>query len=145
VIAPRRYSKQCGGNEADGGSDRLVERRRFAPWRGCQADPASRALHGTCIPVNIRINTRDAPMANVEHVALLKKSVAAWNAWRRNNPDMQPDLCGASLAWSLLIGADLRKAKLSKADLRGAKRGSPPMGEPQRFEPQQGDPLRREP
>ena len=31
-------------------------------------------------------------MANDEHVALLKQGVAAWNAWRNENPDIVPDL-----------------------------------------------------
>jgi uncharacterized protein YjbI with pentapeptide repeats len=42
-------------------------------------------------------------MANDEHVALLKKGVDAWNAWRDENPDIRPDL----------MGADLRRANLS--------------------------------
>jgi hypothetical protein len=29
-----------------------------------------------------------APMANDEHVAILKKGVAAWNKWRDENPDI---------------------------------------------------------
>ena len=33
-------------------------------------------------------------MANDEHVALLKKSVDAWNAWRDDNPEIRPDLKG---------------------------------------------------
>ena len=36
-------------------------------------------------------------MANDEHVALLKQGVAAWNAWRDENPDIRPDLSGADL------------------------------------------------
>ena len=28
-------------------------------------------------------------MANDEHVAILKKGVAAWNAWRDENPDIR--------------------------------------------------------
>ena len=44
-------------------------------------------------------------MANDEHVALLKQGVDAWNAWRRENPDMRPDLSDADLE-----GADLSKA-----------------------------------
>ena len=54
-------------------------------------------------------------MANDEHVALLKQGVAAWNAWRDENPDIRPDLSGADLS-----GADLSEADLSGADLSGA-------------------------
>jgi len=61
-------------------------------------------------------------MANDEHVALLKQGVAAWNAWRAENPDIRPDLSeadftGADLIGANLIGADLVGAKLSEADL----------------------------
>ena len=35
-------------------------------------------------------------MANEEHVAILKKGVAAWNEWRRENPDIRPNLSEAS-------------------------------------------------
>jgi hypothetical protein len=42
-------------------------------------------------------------MANDEHVALLKRSVAAWNAWRAKNVNIRPDLGGAGLS-----EADLR-------------------------------------
>jgi uncharacterized protein YjbI with pentapeptide repeats len=60
-------------------------------------------------------------MANDEHVALLKQGVAAWNAWRRENPDARPNLSRADLSGANLIGAHLGKADLSKADLRGAR------------------------
>jgi uncharacterized protein YjbI with pentapeptide repeats len=75
-------------------------------------------------------------MPNDEHVALLKKNVAAWNEWRDENPDIRPDLnradllradlrgeanlCGADLRKAVLLGADLIKANLREADLRGA-------------------------
>ena len=36
-------------------------------------------------------------MANDEHVAILKQGVDDWNAWRRENPDIRPDLSGANL------------------------------------------------
>ena len=36
-------------------------------------------------------------MANDEHVALLKKGVAAWNAWRDKYPNVLPDLSHAHL------------------------------------------------
>jgi len=67
-------------------------------------------------------------MANDEHVALLKKGVAAWNAWRAKNPDIRPDLSRANLAGANLIDADLRRAyligaNLITADLRRANLG----------------------
>ncbi|MEB3294345.1 MAG: pentapeptide repeat-containing protein [Synechococcales bacterium] len=46
-------------------------------------------------------------MANKEHLALLKKGVAAWNAWRRNHYGFQPDLSRADFRGMYLLGADL--------------------------------------
>jgi uncharacterized protein YjbI with pentapeptide repeats len=65
-------------------------------------------------------------MANDEHVELLKQGVAAWNAWRDENPDIRPDLQGANLSEANLnranlMEADLSEANLTKADLSGAK------------------------
>jgi hypothetical protein len=65
-------------------------------------------------------------MANDEHVALLKKGVHAWNAWRRENRDIRPDLGqaqlkGAHLSRVNLWETDLRVANLSNADLRKAQ------------------------
>ena len=59
-------------------------------------------------------------MANEEHVAILKKGVAAWNEWRRENPDIRPNLSGANLRRAHLYGADLSRADLSRADLSEA-------------------------
>jgi|SRR6516162_9926089 len=59
-------------------------------------------------------------MANEEHVAILKKGVAAWNEWRRENPDIRPNLSGANLRRAHLYGADLSGADLSRADLSEA-------------------------
>jgi hypothetical protein len=64
-------------------------------------------------------------MANEEHVALLKKGVDAWNAWRHENPNIRPDLIEANLIRAKLNRADLIRAKLDRAnlieaDLRGA-------------------------
>jgi hypothetical protein len=44
-------------------------------------------------------------MANDEHVALLKQGVEAWNAWRKANPHIRPDLIDA-----MLFGANLSTA-----------------------------------
>src|SRR5215475_5686357 len=56
-------------------------------------------------------------MANDEHVALLKRSVFgdSWNEWRKNNPDIRPDLVDARL-----LEDDLGMVDLHGADLRGA-------------------------
>jgi len=40
-------------------------------------------------------------MANEEHVALLKRGVDAWNAWRLKNPDVVPSLLGATASAAL--------------------------------------------
>jgi hypothetical protein len=79
-------------------------------------------------------------MANKEHVALLEQGAEIWNDWRVENPEIKPELSGASLNVGTLLGvnlaeadltgahltpskfgaADLREADLSGADLRGA-------------------------
>jgi hypothetical protein len=66
-----------------------------------------------------------AVVANEEHVALLKQGVDAWNAWRRENLDVPPDLSeadlsGANLSWAALFKANLFKANLRRASLREA-------------------------
>jgi len=60
-------------------------------------------------------------MANDEHVAILKKGVAAWNAWRDENPDIRPNLSEATLDGADLTGANLSGAFLNRADLSYAK------------------------
>jgi Pentapeptide repeats (8 copies) len=64
-------------------------------------------------------------MANDDHIAQLKKGVAAWNAWRDENRNILPDLHRANLSKANLSGADLRnayliEANLDEADLSGA-------------------------
>jgi hypothetical protein len=53
-------------------------------------------------------------MANDKHVAMLRKSVAAWNNWRK------ADQVEGSLRDADLSGADLSRASLSEANLAGA-------------------------
>ena len=72
-------------------------------------------------------------MANDEHVALLKQGVAAWNAWRDENPNIRPDLRGPTSSELTSAGANLSGANLS--------RGEPQRGEPRRRGgPQRGEP-----
>ena len=59
-------------------------------------------------------------MANDDHVALLREGVDAWNVWRDENRDTDPDLSGADLREAYLIGANLSGADLSGANLSGA-------------------------
>jgi uncharacterized protein YjbI with pentapeptide repeats len=58
-------------------------------------------------------------MANDEHVAMLRKGVAAWNAWRDENRNIHPDLSNLHW-WADLRGAKFEGANLSEANLRGA-------------------------
>lgn len=69
-------------------------------------------------------------MANADDVAALISGVDAWNLWRKEHPEMKPDLSGAglsgmnlprvNLSGARLIGADLTKADLRNASFNGA-------------------------
>jgi uncharacterized protein YjbI with pentapeptide repeats len=56
-------------------------------------------------------------MANNDHVAQLMNGVTAWNAWREENPHIDPDLSGADLSRADLSGANLSAANLFGAEL----------------------------
>jgi len=57
-------------------------------------------------------------MPNDEHLAVLQRGVAAWDAWRAEH-DEAPDLSRAGLRGLDLSGFDLSRADLRGADLRG--------------------------
>src|SRR5712671_3309448 len=57
-------------------------------------------------------------MPNDEHVAMLGRGAAVWNAWWTKY-DETPDLSGAGLRGLDLSGFDLSRADLRGADLRG--------------------------
>jgi uncharacterized protein YjbI with pentapeptide repeats len=59
-------------------------------------------------------------MANPEHLAKLQQGVAAWNAWREQNPDIKPDLQKANLYAYPLGKVNLSNAILSRANLGAA-------------------------
>ena len=61
-------------------------------------------------------------MASTEQLALIRKGVATWNAWRRENPNVFVEL-----SWADLNGADLSEADLNGADLGGAEIGGADM------------------
>jgi hypothetical protein len=56
-------------------------------------------------------------MAEEEAVERLRHSVVEWNAWRRVNPMIHPDLSGADLSRANLISANLSCTKLRDANL----------------------------
>jgi Pentapeptide repeats (8 copies) len=59
-------------------------------------------------------------MVNDQHVAVLNQGVAAWNAWREENPDIRPYLNAANLSGAILKRANLLEANFNSADLSGA-------------------------
>jgi hypothetical protein len=59
-------------------------------------------------------------VANEQHLQILKQGTDAWNRWRRENPEILPDLSGADLIRANLIGANLSRADLGRANLSGA-------------------------
>lgn len=59
-------------------------------------------------------------MANQEHLEILKQGVKAWNQWRKEHPEIQPDLRDADLRNVNLHGANLENADLRETNLSGA-------------------------
>lgn len=59
-------------------------------------------------------------MAKQEHLSVLKEGVTTWNQWRKEHPQIQPDLRDAHLHSAHLRNADLHNADLRNADLREA-------------------------
>jgi uncharacterized protein YjbI with pentapeptide repeats len=57
-------------------------------------------------------------MPNDEHLAVLRRGAAEWNAWRATHNEA-PDLSRAALRGLDLSGFDLSRANLRGADLRG--------------------------
>lgn len=54
-------------------------------------------------------------MANQEHLNILKQGVEFWNAWRQENPEIQPDLSRADLQGADLKYVDFRDTNLQEA------------------------------
>lgn len=51
-------------------------------------------------------------MADDEHLKIIRKGVEAWNGWRRERPDVQPNLSRADLSGTYLSQANLKGANL---------------------------------
>lgn len=56
-------------------------------------------------------------MANQEHLRILKQGVNAWNYWREQNPQINPDLAEADLHAFELRRVNFSRTSLHKADL----------------------------
>jgi len=56
-------------------------------------------------------------MANPEHLEILKQGVEQWNKWKKEHPEVEPDLSRVNLREAKLHGVDLRAAKLDKTNL----------------------------
>ncbi len=52
-------------------------------------------------------------MANPEHLAILKLGVEQWNKWRREHPEIMPDLSNVSIPWEILDEAALTEFALN--------------------------------
>src|SRR6266566_4368625 len=59
-------------------------------------------------------------MANREHLDLLKHSIENWHGWRKQHPEILPDLSEANLSTANLMAANLSRADLTGADLSHA-------------------------
>jgi hypothetical protein len=59
-------------------------------------------------------------VADPKQLARLRQGVTAWNAWRRRNPKLKPDLSRALLIDLELRGINLAGANLERANLRQA-------------------------
>lgn len=59
-------------------------------------------------------------MANDEHLKILKQGVATWNQWKKDNPDLNPDLSGGDLSGANLSGVNLEGVSFHKTNLSGA-------------------------
>ncbi|MBN1126915.1 MAG: pentapeptide repeat-containing protein [Sedimentisphaerales bacterium] len=59
-------------------------------------------------------------MADHEHLKILSRGVEVWNQWRKDNPNIKPDLRGVILSRVNLTKVDLSNTYLSEADLSNA-------------------------
>ena len=59
-------------------------------------------------------------MANADHLEALQQGIRTWDRWRKDHPQIRPDLSRVELPGINLSGADLRFVKLNGADLNQA-------------------------
>ena len=54
-------------------------------------------------------------MVNTKHLEVLTRGINDWNEWRREHPEMTPNLSGAVLNRANLSGANLTEADLTQS------------------------------
>ncbi len=59
-------------------------------------------------------------MENENQIKILKQGVEAWNQWRKQNPDIRPDLFEVDFINAQLPGANLEGARISRTNLEHA-------------------------
>lgn len=59
-------------------------------------------------------------MADEQHLNIFKQGSEVWNQWRKENPDIQPDLSNLNLYKADIRSVNLSKANISCANLSGA-------------------------
>lgn len=74
---------------------------------------------------HVAASWKNNPMADEEHLNIIRQGPNAWNAWRSANPKIQPDLTGVSLSGRQLgnlrlARVDLSLSTLKKTNLRGS-------------------------
>src|SRR5262245_36763099 len=88
----------------------------------CTTPRASHRLsliwRATVAELSCRMASGEQKMPKDEHVAVLLRGAAVWNAWRAEHDEV-PDLSRAALRGVDLTGFDLSLADLRGADLRG--------------------------
>jgi hypothetical protein len=67
-------------------------------------------------------------VANQEHLDILRQGVEAWNQWKHECSNIDPDLSGADLSRANLNNADLGGADLGGANLRRANLNNADLG-----------------
>ena len=64
---------------------------------------------------------QEVSMAGPEHLAILKRGVEEWNAWRREHGEICPERSGANLCATTLREASLHKVHLDGDNLGGGR------------------------
>ena len=59
-------------------------------------------------------------MTNKQHLDIIKQGVNIWYLWRKNNPEIQPDLSEANLVEENLVYVNFCKTNLGRANLKRA-------------------------